>query len=91
MSYTITSQTPWKEKTVNLIKVVLLVMIAMYLTGCFFTKAITVPMRGVGAMISGVGAVISVIPVAGNIADDALEEVDDAIDEVADTIDKVPI
>lgn len=61
----------------NLMKIVLLVMAAMYLSGCVLTKIITVPMR-VG------GAVISIIPVAGNVADDA-------IDEAADAIDKVPI
>jgi hypothetical protein len=61
----------------NLMKIVLLVMTAMYLSGCVLTKIITVPMR-VG------GAVISIIPGAGNAADEV-------IDEVADTIDKVPI
>ncbi len=61
----------------DLMKIVLLVMTAMYLSGCVLTKIITVPMR-VG------GAVISIIPGAGNAADAA-------IDEVADTIDKVPI
>ena len=61
----------------NLIKIILLVMVAMYLSGCVLTKIITVPMRVTGA-------VISIIPIAGNVADDA-------IDEVADAIDKVPI
>ena len=58
-------------------KLVLLVMVATYLTGCVLTKIITVPMR-VG------GAVISVVPGVGNPADEA-------IDEVADKIDLVPI
>ncbi len=61
----------------SLMKLVLLVMVALYLSGCVLTKLITVPMR-LG------GAVISIIPVAGNVADDA-------IDEAADAIDKVPI
>jgi len=61
----------------NLAKIVLLAMVAMYLSGCVLTKLITVPMR-----VSG--AVISIIPVVGNVADDA-------IDETADIIDKVPI
>ena len=61
----------------NLMKLVVLVMIAIYLGGCVLTKLITVPMR-LG------GAVISIIPVAGNVADGA-------IDEAADAIDKVPI
>ena len=61
----------------SLMKLVLLVMVALYLSGCVLTKLITVPMR-LG------GAVISIIPVVGNTADDA-------IDEAADAIDKVPI
>lgn len=51
--------------------------VASFLSGCFLTKIVTVPMRVVGA-------VISIIPVAGNVAHSA-------IDEVADTIDDVPI
>ncbi len=58
-------------------KLVILAMVAMYLSGCVLTKIITVPMRVTGAAIS-------IIPVAGNTADEA-------IDKVADTIDKVPI
>ena len=46
------------------------------LSGCFLTKAISVPMR-VG------GAVISIIPVAGDTAHNV-------IDEAADTVDKAP-
>ena len=61
----------------NLMKLALLVMVALYLSGCVLTKLITVPMRVVGAAIS-------IIPVAGNTADDA-------IDDVADTIDDVPL
>jgi len=58
-------------------KLVILAMVAMYLSGCVLTKIITVPLRVTGAAIS-------IIPVAGNTADEA-------IDKVADTIDKVPI
>lgn len=61
----------------NLMKLALIVMAALYLSGCVLTKLITVPMRVVGAAIS-------IIPVAGNTADDA-------IDGVADTIDDVPL
>ena len=49
----------------------------LILSGCVLTKVVTVPMR-VG------GAVISVVPVVG-------EEIDAAIDETADIIDAVPI
>ena len=61
----------------NLMKLILLLMAAMYLSGCVLTKLITVPMRVTGAAIS-------IIPVAGNV-------VDEVIDEAADAIDKVPI
>ena len=74
-SIRVTSQR--KEGTVNLMKLALIVMAALYLSGCVLTKLITVPMRVVGAAIS-------IIPVAGNTADDA-------IDGVADTIDDVPL
>ena len=59
------------------IKLLLLLLLAVQLSGCFLTKVVTVPMR-VG------GAVISIVPVVGNTADDA-------VDEVADTIDEIPI
>ena len=49
----------------------------LILSGCVLTKVVTVPMR-VG------GAVISVVPVVG-------DEIDAAIDETADIIDAVPI
>jgi len=61
----------------KLIKLLLLLLLAVQLSGCFLTKVVTVPMR-VG------GAVISIVPVVGNTADDA-------VDEVADTIDEIPI
>jgi len=46
------------------------------LSGCFFTKVVTVPMR-IG------GAIVSIVPVVGNTADTA-------IDAVADTVDELP-
>ena len=64
-------------KTMNLIRLISLILVTMYLGGCVLTKIVTVPMRITGAAIS-------IIPVAGNTADEA-------IDKVADTIDKVPI
>ncbi|MDA3785479.1 MAG: hypothetical protein PF568_01065 [Deltaproteobacteria bacterium] len=55
----------------------MLVVVALMVSGCFLTKVVTVPMR-LGA------AVISIIPVAGNTAHDA-------IDQAADIVDEVPI
>ena len=65
------------EETMNLTKLILLLLAAMYLSGCVLTKLITVPMRITGAAIS-------IIPIAGNV-------VDEVIDEAADVVDKVPI
>jgi hypothetical protein len=59
------------------IKLSLLLLLAVQLSGCVLTKVVTVPMR-VG------GALISVVPAVGNTADGA-------IDKTADTIDKIPI
>ncbi|MBW2553699.1 MAG: hypothetical protein JRE20_06170 [Deltaproteobacteria bacterium] len=59
------------------IKLLLLLLLAVQLSGCVLTKVVTVPMR-VG------GALISIVPVAGNTADDA-------VDKAADTIDEIPI
>jgi hypothetical protein len=59
------------------IKLLLLLLLAVQLSGCFLTKVVTVPMR-VG------GALISIVPVVGNTADDA-------VDKAADTIDEIPI
>ncbi|MCK5513043.1 MAG: hypothetical protein KAJ00_00970 [Deltaproteobacteria bacterium] len=61
----------------KLIKLLLLLLLAVQLSGCFLTKVVTVPMR-VG------GALISIVPVVGNTADDA-------VDKAADTIDEIPI
>ena len=58
-------------------KPIFIVLLALFLQGCFLTKVVTVPMR-VG------GAVLSVVPVIGNVADTA-------IDTTADVIDFVPL
>ena len=60
----------------NFIKLFLILVLATQLSGCVFTKIVTVPMR-VG------GGIISVVPVIGN-------PVDDVIDEGADAIDHIP-
>lgn len=59
------------------IRIGLAVGLGLMLSGCFFTKLVTVPMR-VG------GAVISIVPVVGN-------TVHDAVDEAADIVDDVPL
>lgn len=59
----------------NLVKFLLSLLVLLLLSGCFFTKIVTVPMR-VG------GAVISVIPVVGNTAHDAIDESAEIVDEL---------
>ncbi len=59
------------------IKLLVMLMMLTMLTGCLFTKLVSMPIRVVGA-------VISIIPVVGNTAHDA-------IDKAADIIDEVPI
>ena len=49
----------------------------MFLSGCVFTKVVTVPMRVTGA-------VVSVIPVVG-------DGVNNVLDTSADVIDAIPI
>lgn len=61
----------------NWIKLFVVLLLAIPLSGCFLTKVVSVPMRAVGA-------VISIIPVAGNTAHDA-------IDGAAEVVDDVPI
>ncbi len=61
----------------KLLNMLLIVSLLFLLSGCFFTKLVTVPMR-IG------GAVISIIPVVGNTAHDA-------IDEAAEVVDQVPL
>ena len=58
-------------------KLLVLVLISLYLTGCVLTKVVTVPMRVTGS-------VISVIPVVG----DGIEEL---LGQSADVIDSIPI
>ena len=61
----------------NAIKLLVIGMLALLLSGCFLTKVVTVPMR-VG------GAVVSIIPGVGDVAHDT-------IDEAADLVDKAPL
>ena len=57
-------------------KLSIIVIVALYISGCVFTKVITVPLRVSGALIS-------VIPVVGN-------QIDDVINAQADVIDELP-
>lgn len=57
------------------VKILLVLLIASQLSGCLFTKVVTVPMR-----VSG--AVISIIPVAGNTAHDTIDKAADVVDDV---------
>ena len=57
--------------------IILFSLIALYLSGCVFTKVVTVPMRVTGA-------VISVIPVVG-------DGVNSVLGASADVIDSIPI
>jgi hypothetical protein len=59
------------------LKPLILLLLASQLSGCLFTKLVSVPMR-VGA------AVISIIPGAGN-------SIHDAVDGAAETVDDLPI
>jgi len=56
-------------------KMLLIVCLLFLLSGCFFTKIITVPMR-LG------GAVISIIPAVGNTAHDSIDKAAEVVDEV---------
>jgi hypothetical protein len=62
---------------VKYFKTLMLLLLASQLSGCFFTKLVSVPMR-VGA------AVLSIVPVAGN-------SIHDTIDAAAETVDDLPI
>lgn len=57
------------------IKLLIILLAAMTLSGCVLTKLVTVPMR-IG------GAVISIIPVAGNTAHDAIDKAADQVDDI---------
>ena len=58
-------------------KLIALVLLSIYLSGCVLTKVVTVPMRVTGS-------VISVIPIVGG-------PVDSFLDSGADIIDTIPI
>jgi len=57
-------------------KLFIIVIGALFISGCVFTKLVTAPLR-----VSG--AVISVIPIVGN-------QIDEVIDQSADLIDELP-
>jgi len=59
----------------NFLKLFLALILLLFVSGCVLTKAVTVPMR-VG------GAVISIIPVAGNTAHDAIDGSAEIIDDI---------
>ena len=57
-------------------KLVIIVIAALYISGCVFTKVVTVPLRVSGSLIS-------VVPIVGN-------QIDDVIGQSADLIDELP-
>ena len=57
-------------------KLVIIVIVALYISGCVFTKLVTVPLRVSGSLISA-------IPIVGN-------QIDDVIGQSADLIDELP-
>ena len=57
-------------------KLVIIVIVALYISGCVFTKLVTVPLRVSGSLIS-------VVPIVGN-------QIDDVIGKSADLIDELP-
>ena len=57
-------------------KLVIIVIVALYISGCVFTKLVTVPLRVSGSLIS-------VVPIVGN-------QIDDVINAQADVIDELP-
>jgi hypothetical protein len=59
----------------NLIRFLLIMALAVQLSGCVLTKIVTVPMRIVGA-------VISIVPVAGNTAHDVVDEAAEKVDDI---------
>jgi hypothetical protein len=59
------------------VRLAAILVLTLPLTGCVFTKVVSVPMRVVGAAVS-------IIPVAGN-------EAHSAIDRAAEAVDDVPI
>jgi len=59
----------------RIIRLLLLFVLLLHLSGCLLTKVATVPMRVTGA-------IISVVPVVGNSADDMIDGAADSIDEL---------
>ena len=57
-------------------ELVIIVIVALYISGCVFTKLVTVPLRVSGSLIS-------VVPIVGN-------QIDDVIGQSADLIDELP-
>ena len=57
-------------------KLSIIVLVALFVSGCVLTKVVTVPLR-----VSG--AIASAVPFIGN-------EVDEVIDKSADAIDQLP-
>ena len=57
-------------------KLFIIVIVALYISGCVFTKVVTVPLRVSGALASA-------IPIVGN-------QIDDVIGQSADLIDELP-
>ena len=57
-------------------KLVIIVIVALYISGCVFTKLVTVPLRVSGSLIS-------VVPIVGN-------QIDEVIGQSADLIDDLP-
>jgi len=58
-------------------KIIALLLLSIYLSGCVLTEVVTVPIRVTGS-------VISVIPVVG-------DPIDTFLDNAADIIDTIPI
>ena len=56
-------------------KIALILMCAVLMQGCVFTKVVSVPMR-LG------GAVVSIVPGVGNSTHDAIDSAADAVDDV---------
>jgi len=56
-------------------RLALSILLVICLSGCVFTKIVTVPMRLAGA-------VVSIIPVAGNTAHEVIDEAAEAVDEL---------
>lgn len=62
---------------ISIVRFIFVCLLCFYLSGCFLTKVVTVPMR-VG------GAIISVVPGVG-------DAIDESIDTAADAVDMIPL